>query len=189
MKTYYSLLNMRLSKLQKTILYLLKYSQDCGYSNLSMFQIFKLVYLLEVEHRRYIGTPFLFDINFKREKNGPISTDIYNAVESLTGKFINTKETQTEGYPFARKCHSLSKADLNGVLDFTTEELFFINSVLNDFLNIPQKKLQSIVYSTEPMVNIQQEEKQKGRELLGQQLDLDTVLLDNDILERISYGG
>lgn len=84
-----------MNKLEQTILYLLARAKEKGKDNLSKFELFKFLYLLEAESHKYTGKSFFNStVSFVRDKNGPISIDIYHALNSLKGKYINLTEVK-----------------------------------------------------------------------------------------------
>lgn len=178
---------MKLNKLERAILYLLSRAKENGVKNLSSFQIMKILYMLEVESRRFIGRSFIGEneIRFFRYPRGPISYDIYNSLSTLENGFIKVEESQTSGYPNPRRCYSLKKSINPLKLGFTKEELLFMNSVIDDYVNTNQKKLGEIVYSTEPMKSITKKEK-NNQILEGIPLQMNEVYLDKDIVAMIN---
>lgn len=60
--------NMPLTSLQVLILYILKFAKEQGVESLSQSQIMLLVYMMEVESRKYLGEPFIQGIRFQRGK-------------------------------------------------------------------------------------------------------------------------
>lgn len=174
----------QLNRLDETLVYVLKTAKKKGKDNLSKFELMKLLYLIEVNAWKFIGESFTNQINFVRDKNGPISYDVYKSTEKLQGLGILevTEENNTE-YGFPRHCHRLKK-DIE--LNFTESEQVFLNSVLDDYLNMSIRQLKSVAYETEPMRKIQTQEKGAGVAVLkGQRLKLEDVPLDEDILEAI----
>lgn len=174
-----------MTRLENTILYLLTKAEQKGIDNLSRFQIFKLLYLLEVESYKFLGKSFFDSISFVREKNGPISVDVYNALSNLNNKYIKIKETKKPDYPYPRHCIFLKKPIKR--IDLGESEKLFMNSVFESYLNLPMNKLKKIVYDTQPMKKIQEEEKrQKLSVLKGQRVDFSSIPLDEDMVDLIS---
>jgi uncharacterized phage-associated protein len=175
-----------MTKLESTILYILSRAKERGKDNLSKFELFKLLYLLENESYKFVGKSF-FDssISFVRDKNGPISVDIYNALNALQGKYITLNEEKKEDYSFARCCISLKKK-VNKI-DLDESESLFINSIVESYISLPIKKLKEIVYATEPMEQILEEEKRKKIKLLkGEKLNFNCISLDEDVVDLIA---
>lgn len=175
-----------MNKLEHTILYLLARVKEKGKDNLSKFELFKLLYLLETESYKFTGKSFFnSSISFVRDKNGPISVDIYNALNSLKDGYINLTEEKKEDYEFSRHCISLKnrlkKIDLN------ESEKLFINSIVESYIYMPIKELKKIVYATEPMEKILKTEKNKKIKVLkGEKLDFNCITLDEDVLDLIA---
>jgi uncharacterized phage-associated protein len=175
-----------MTKLENTILYLLSRAKERGKDNLSKFELFKFLYLLENESYKFVGKSF-FDssISFVRDKNGPISIDVYNALNVLKDKYINLKEEKKEDYNFPRCCISLKKK-LNRI-DLNESEKLFINSVIESYITLSMKKLKKIVYATEPMEKMIEEEKRnKVKFLKGEKLNFNCISLDEDVVDLIA---
>src|SRR3989339_1285461 len=167
-----------MSKLETTILYLLARAKERGKENLSKFELFKLLYLLEIESYKFTGKSFFnSSISFVRDKNGPISIDIYNALNILSGKHINMTEEKKDNYEYPRHCISLK--NIINKIDLNESEKLFINSVVESYILLPIKELKKIVYNTEPMLKLIEIEKQKKAKVLkGEKLNFDCVPLD-----------
>lgn len=176
-------MNKSLTRLDNTLLYLLSKAQEKGLKNLSKFQIMKLIYLVDVESYRYTGKSFLGDVRFVRDKNGPISLDIYKALEKLHPKYIVIEESQKQDYPFPRHGISLKK---HVRVNLTDSEKIFLNSVFESFLNLPQNTLKKIVYETDPMKDILRQERRVQKMLVGSRIPFDSIPLDEDVVEMIS---
>ncbi|MDP2736542.1 MAG: Panacea domain-containing protein [bacterium] len=175
-----------MNKLEQTILYLLARAKEKGKDNLSKFELFKLLYLLEIESYKFTGKSFFnSSISFVRDKNGPISIDVYNALNMLKNEYINLTEEKKEDYEFSRHCISLknklSKTNL------AESEKLFINSIVESYISLPIKELKSIVYATEPMEKmLEAEKKKKVKVLKGEKLDFNCITLDEDVLDLIA---
>lgn len=174
---------MKLTKLQETIVYILQHAKEKGIPSLSKFQLMKFVYLIQIESYRFMGSPFIDEVRFIREKNGPISTNIYDAIKSLEDEYIEMHVVPNREYGHDRHDHKLIKSPRTYAL--TREEIIFMNSVLDDYLHLSQKNLKDLVYDTEPMQNIIKQEKHDGNKA-GFSLDMNTVPLDPDVLEAMS---
>lgn len=174
----------QLSRLDETLIYVLKTAQAKGKDNLSKFELMKLLYLIEVNSWKFIGESFTNQINFVRDTNGPISYDVYKSTEKLQGLgIVEITEEDNSEYGFPRHCHRLKKS-IN--LKFTDSELIFLNSILDDYLSMSIKELKKHAYESEPMQLIQNQEKRSGIPVLkGQRLKMEEVPLDEDILEAI----
>lgn len=179
---------MKLSRLQKTTLYLLDYTSKRKHKNLSTFQIMKLIYLIEVESRKFLGKSFMEDdnISFHRYPRGPISYDIYNAIKGLEKSYISVKPVKVAGYTKPRHCHSLKKKVSNRTIGLTKEERVFLNSILDDYLVLSQSQLKKTVYGTRPMRIVLGIEKREGGVIKGSPIPLDSVPLDEEIINIIS---
>lgn len=176
---------MNITPLQQLIIYILKFAEEQGQSNLSKFQIMKLVYLVEVEYRKFVGEPLISNTKFQRYENGPISTDVYNAIDQLVGKYISVTYSNTEGYENTRACHK--SINTNKItFTFSKDQLIFLNCVLSDYVGLTQKKLKEIAYETEPMKEILTIEEKSNKKALGYTIDMNKVPLDEDILEAIT---
>lgn len=175
-----------MNKLESTILYLLARAKEKGKQNLSKFELFKLLYLLETESYRFAGKSFFnSSISFVRDKNGPISIDVYNALNSLSSKYINLVEEKKDDYEFSR--HSISLKNKLSKIDLSESEKLFINSVVESYIYLPIKELKKIVYATEPMEKILEIEKKKKVDVLkGEKIDFNCIALDEDVLDLIA---
>lgn len=173
-----------MTRLEELILFILDRAHKAGKKDLSMFQVFKLPYMMEVVSLKYAGIFFVPDITFLRDKNGPISVDIYKAVESLKGKgYIKVDVTENKKYGHPRYSHKLAKKLPK--LKFTDAEIIFLDNFLSKLLPLSQERLKRLVYSTEPMEEIRKEEK-GGKINKGAVIDLDSVRVDPDIVDTYS---
>lgn len=132
---------------------------------------------------KFLGHLFTDRVSFVRDKNGPISYDIYRSSQTLKDMGlidIKTQEGSAEyGYP--RLCHSLRSKLPN--LNFTDSEIIYLNSILDDYLGLTIKKLKEITYHTEPMLEMLKQEKSQGVTLLkGERINFNSIALDEDIL-------
>lgn len=131
-----------MTRLENTILYLLARAKQKHITNLSKFQIFKILYLLESESYKFTGKSFFESVAFARDKNGPISVDIYNALSKLDDSYISITKSKKPDYKFARHCVSLKKTPKK--LDLDESEKLFMNSVFESYMTMPMKKLKDI---------------------------------------------
>lgn len=179
-------------RLEAAILYLLMKAQQKGQNNLSKFEIMKHLYLIQSESYRYTGHGFFDTVAFVRHKNGPISYDIYTALNKLDGKYIRIWEEESKsGYPYPRTCHALTESlkqnkNFNdGAFEiFDDGEKIFLNSVIESNIKKTQSLLKKVVYETEPMQAILEEEKENKN--INQRLDFHKIHLDDSIVEAIS---
>lgn len=171
-------------RLQNTILYILKRASDKGVKDLSRFQIVKLLYLIQVESQRYSGEPFIENLRFFREKNGPLSQQIYNAVEELRGEYLDIVKIENKDYGHPRFAHRLKRKELN--IELGTDETMFLNSVLDDYLTLSQKTLRSMVYETEPMKEITDQEKKISSTLIGAPINTNSVPLSPQVVQALA---
>ena len=78
--------------LEETIIFILSQIYKVKKDNLSQIELFKLLYLIETESYRYTGDSFFNEeVLFTRDKNGPISVDVYKALDNLSD-FVQKKE-------------------------------------------------------------------------------------------------
>lgn len=173
---------MVMSRLEELILFVLDRAHRKGIDNLSRFQLFKIPYMIQVLSIKYAGSPFIPDATFVRNQNGPISIDIYSAIENLEKSGYVKKEVVKghEGYEYPRHSHKLNKKLPK--LDFTVAEQMFLDNFLAKLLPLSQKKLKEIAYATEPMKKIQEKEK-SGKIKKGAVIDFSTVVVDPDIVD------
>lgn len=175
-----------MNKLEFTILYVLARAKEKGKDNLSKFELFKFLYLLEAELHKYTGKSFFNStVSFVRDKNGPISIDIYHALNSLKDKYINLTEVKKTDYEFSRHCISLKNKP--GKINLDDSEKLFINSIVESYIHLPMKELKKIVYATEPMEKmLEAEKKKKVKVLKGEKLDFNCVTLDEDVIDMVA---
>jgi len=174
-----------MTRLESIIVYLVYRTKQKGKHNLAKFELFKLLYLLEVEARKFAGRSFLDSVYFVRDTNGPISVDVYNALQHLNGTYLTLRAVKKPDYPYPRHCIELKK----NVKDFhlSASEKLFINSVVESYANLSIKKLKEVVYNTEPMQVIQREEKQRKVALLkGHPINFNVISLDSDLVDLVS---
>ncbi len=173
------------NRLEETLIFLLNNGKEIGIDNLSKFQIMKLIFLLEVEAYKYTGKSFINAISFVREKNGPISIEIYRALDNLLDKgCIALNVTKKADYPYPRNCYSLKK--MPNKMHLRNTEKIFLNSVFNSYINLPQNKLKQIAYGAEPMKEILVKEKKEDKILKGHRLDFNKIPLDEELVDIIS---
>ena len=173
-----------MTRLENTILYLLGRAKQKGKDNLSKIELFKLLYLLEIESRKFTGKSFLENINFVRYKNGPISLEVYNALNNLKNNYIRITDKKNSDYPHSRHCIFLKKKV--GKLKFSDSERMFMNSVFETYLPLNIKKLKEEAYNTLPMKRIVEEEQKKKESLKGYPIDFNCVPLDEDMVDLIA---
>lgn len=173
-----------MNRLQETILHILKRASERGIKELSRFQIVKLIYLIQIESQKYTGEPFIDNLRFFREKNGPLSKQIYEAVDSLKNDYIEIERIPNPRYGHDKLAHRLKKTDID--ISLPLDEVIFLNSILDDYLSLTQNKLKEIVYKTQPMLDIISKEKESGKEQLGALIDTDKVSLDPQVLQALS---
>jgi len=172
------------NKLQETILYILKHASEKGLETLSLFQLVKFIYLIQIESQRFMGEPFIDRLLFFREKNGPLSAQIYQAIENLKDEFIDVEKVENITYGHFRFSHKLK--DSNIKIDLELEETILLNSILDDYILLSQARLKEIVYETEPMLDILQKEEAFGEQKIGTPIDMNQVPLDSEVLNAIS---
>jgi uncharacterized phage-associated protein len=174
-----------LNRLEELLVFILDRAQKEKIRNLSRFQMLKIPYLIQIYSLKFAGTPFLSDITFIREKNGPISVDIYQALERLSeSEFISVTEEPNETYGHPRHSHSLLKAPDH--FSFSQGETIFLDNFVAKLLPLTQKELKKIAYETEPMKVIQAEEEEADGIKKGAVIDFNSVSVDPDVMETYS---
>lgn len=130
-----------MSRLEELVLFILDRAHKKGINDLSKFQLFKIPYLIQVLSIKYAGSAFVPEATFVRDQNGPISIDIYSAIENLEKEGYIKKEiiTGRDGYEFERHSHSLKKKLPK--LNFSPAETIFLDNFLARLLPLSQKKL------------------------------------------------
>ena len=171
-----------MTRLEELILFILDRAHKMGIANLSRFQLHKIIYMIQVFAIKYTGKEFVPSLAFIREERGPISGDVYEAIDSLVHKkYVVLDITKKDDYPYSRCGHKLGKTIPQA--SFGIGEMIFLDSVLSDLLPLPQKKLKELTYSTEPMIQIIKTE--KGKIKKGLKLDLSLIQIDPDIVNQI----
>ena len=171
-----------MTRLEELILFILDRAHKMDIENLSKFQLFKIPYMIQVLSIQYAGTRFIPEATFIRHKNGPISIDIYSAIENLEKKgFIKVEKVKTHKYyAYARDEHSLIKKLPK--LSFSTGEEIFLDNFISKLLPLTQKKLKEIAYATEPMKEIKK--KETGDKIMkGSVLNFSSIVVDPDIVD------
>lgn len=167
-------------RLEQFILFILDRAHKMGIKDLSSFQLFKISYIIQVLSLKYAGKEFLSDMTFIRHRNGPISVDIYNAIDGLIKrKIIGLNVNKKEDYPYERHCHRLIKKPPN--FNFDKGEVIFLDNFLSKLLPLSHEKLKKYAYSTEPMQEIIKQE--KGSLKTGAVINFATVVVDPDVVE------
>lgn len=172
--------------LEETIIFILSQIGKVDKNNLSKIELFKLIYLIETESYRFTGGSFFNEkVLFTRDKNGPISSDIYRALDDLSS-FIQIKVEQNPEYGYPRHSVSLKKGIKYELEELKQDRKIFINSVFLSFGKLSINKLKEEVYNTEPMLAIRDEEKKKKtRCLKGVGMNFKTIKLDQDMKQII----
>lgn len=165
----------KLNRIEELLLFILDRAQKIGKKNLSNFELFKLPYLLEVFSLRYTGSKLIPDLTFQRDKNGPISKDIYEAKTNLEGKYIETKVIENPEYGHPRYANTLIRKIPK--LNFNLGETIFLDNFLADLLPLSQKELKRLAYKTEPM---------KGEVKKGTIINFTKVVIDPDVIDTYS---
>lgn len=169
-----------MTRLEELLLLILDRAQKMGMKDLSSFQLFKIPYVIQVFSMKYAGKNFLPHTVFVREKNGPISIDIYSAVDNLVKLgYIGLDVSKKTDYPFPRHGHRLAKKLPK--LSLSKGEIIFLDNFLSELLPLSQKKLKDFAYATEPMREILKDE-EKGIKK-GAVLNFSTVTVDSDVVD------
>jgi len=175
-----------MGRLEELLLFILDRANKKGIDGLSTIQMFKIPYLIQVESLKYTGKPFvdLLSMKFVRETNGPISLDIYNALDVLKRKKrITVDVVENKSYGKNRHNHKLVKKLTKS--PFSDGETIFLDSLLNEYLDMTIMNMKRLAYETEPMVEIIKSESKKKINK-GKPIDLSVVSLDPDIVDVLS---
>lgn len=174
-----------MKRTEELILFILDRAQKMDIENLSAFQLFKIPYIIQVFSIKYAGIEFLPNANFVRDKNGPISVDIYSARENLISKgYIDFKISKKKDYEFERHGHKLIGKVPKW--SFSQGEIIFLDNLLSELLPLSQKRLKEYAYDTEPMNDIMKQEKKTGEIKKGAVIDFSTVTVDPDVVDAYS---
>jgi hypothetical protein len=173
-----------MTRLEQLLLFILDRAKKEGKTDLSRFQMFKIPYLLQVYSFKYAGTPFITEATFIREKNGPISINIYNALENLKGAgYVKMEIKENEKYGHSKHAFTLAKKIPK--LDFDQGEVIFLDNFLSELLPLTQTELKKKAYDTEPMQEIQKKEKD-GNILKGAVINFSSISVDPDVVDTYS---
>jgi len=173
-----------MTRLEELLILILDRAHKEGKPNLSRFELLKIIYLLQVYALKYAGTTLLDNTTFIREKNGPISVDVYKSMDGLMADgYIKMDIQENKDYGHPRHCFTLAKKLPR--LNFGQGELVFLDSFLSELLPLSQAQLKSKAYATEPMKAIMNEEK-GGRIKKGQVLNFASVSVDADVVDAYS---
>lgn len=170
-----------MTRLEELLILILDRAHKEGKSNLSRFEILKIAYLLQVYALKYAGTTLLPDTTFIREKNGPISVDIYKTMDKLVANgYIKMAAKENKEYGYPRHCFALKKKSPR--LSFGQGELMFLDSFLSELLPLNQAQLKKKAYATEPMKVIII--KERGNKIKkGQVINFASVSVDADVVD------
>lgn len=169
------------TRIQELILFILDRAHKKGIDNLSDTELLKITYLIQVLSLKYTGAPFIADLSFQREERGPISIDVYQARDSMEGKYIEKTRQELGGGKF-RYCNKLLKKPVK--FSYEQGQLIFLDNFLSELLGSPTKRLVSLAYDTEPMKEIIKQEKKEGiKYKKGAKLDFSKVIVDPDVIE------
>lgn len=169
---------------EETIIFILSQIYKVKKDNLSQIELFKLLYLIETESYRYTGDSFFNEeVLFTRDKNGPISVDVYKALDNLSD-FVQKKERKKPDYPYKRHSFYIKEGVKYELKRLRQDQKLFINSVLLSFGGLAINKLKEKAYETEPMLDMISKEQKRGVECFkGASLNFKTVKLDKDMKE------
>lgn len=179
---------MELDRIDLSILWILRSAQTAGLSDLSKMQVNKLTYLLDTESREFMGKSFFSEITFVRENRGPISFNVYDSLDKLVNLgLINLEISDGPGFTAPRHGYSLKDGtNVESLNSFSEGELYFLASVIDDYIHLSQKELTDAAYNTDPMKSIVLEE--KGSIDKGRVIDMNTIRVNPEIME-MQYAG
>ncbi|HTY39765.1 MAG TPA: type II toxin-antitoxin system antitoxin SocA domain-containing protein [Candidatus Paceibacterota bacterium] len=176
---------MKYSKIEQLVLLILDRAHKQGMADLSKFQIFKITYLLQVMAIKYAGVPLLPGTTFVRNTNGPISVDLYNALENLEIQGLLKKSiTKKEDYKYPRHGYRIAKKLPK--LYLSKGEVIFADNFIAKLLPLTHNRLKDLAYATEPMRKIVAQE--KGELKKGTLIDFSLVTVDPDTVDGYSDG-
>lgn len=173
-----------MTRLGELLLFVLDRAKKYGKKDLSRFEVLKIIYLLQVYSLKYAGTALIAGMTFAREKNGPISVDVYNTMDALvTDGYLRKEVIENEGYGHPR--HAFSQSKKLPDLSFGAGEVIFMDSFLSELLPLSQRSLKERAYATEPMKAITKKEKNKSIRK-GDIIDFSLVSVDPDVMDAYS---
>lgn len=174
-----------MNKLEKTIVLILDAAREQSIHDLSKMQIHKLIYLIDVEARKYTGESF-FDnqVNFRRDERGPISVQVYDVLKKLQAEsIVEMNVTNGAGYSCPRHGYML-KSNVNARKYILSDgEMAFLGGIISDYILLSQPKLRNLAYDTEPMISVTKLEKQQANLAIGSTLNMNLVSLDSEIVD------
>jgi len=160
------------TRIANAVLYVLKRAHDRNVSDLSKFQLMKLLYLIDIEYRRYLGKSFYEAATFTRWDRGPILFEAYPVLDLLKSRGkIKVETSKNPHYGHDRECHSIVNPKMR--INLTGPEKIFLNSIIDSYVTLTQDRLRKIAYATEPMQKAV--EKEKSGKPIKERLDMNTV--------------
>ncbi|CAM3926257.1 MULTISPECIES: Panacea domain-containing protein [Paenibacillus] len=154
-----------MNKLQNVMIYFIKnFPQSLGRTKL-----IKAIYLLDCEWYKIYGSTFT-GMTYLRDNNGPFDTAFYDAKDYLLIQGIIEEIPYSfaggHGFEFHIGKNFPEEIELDGFVRYLADDIIndLGNSDLNGFL--------AKAYSTEPMIAVQNKEKQEGKKCYGEVLDM-----------------
>lgn len=162
-----------LSIIHRLIVYILKkLDRDVG-----IVELVKMVYLIDVEYFKLFGET-LTGLGYIRQKLGPYTRDISNAVTDLEEKepgVLEVKIISSRGHsPILKRSHKI-KEEVQFDPDLKSEEKEVANQVLDNIKFLTPKQLENESYKTEPMKEILKKETKVKEKLYGASLDFSLI--------------
>lgn len=175
-----------LTELDNAVLLLLKFAKKKGLPYLTQAQIQKAIYMLQVRSREYVGENFT-SIKFVRQPRGPISVNVKDSLQKLANLHYISTETKVISKERQAFCHSLANENFENVVSankalFALSTFQLLEKEFPKFMN-GRGEIRLGSYDTEPMKLITKEEETRGVVLTGEPLNLNTVRLNNNILD------
>lgn len=163
-----------LSTIHKLIAYILKKLDR----ELGAVELVKIVYLIDVEYFKLFGET-LTGLNYIRQKLGPYTRDISNAVIDLEEregeKIVETRLIPSKRHSsIPKRSHKLKK-EVRFEPGLEPEEKEVINQVISAIESLTPKQLEKESYKTEPMKEIIEKEKRVKENLYGAPLDFSLI--------------
>lgn len=146
LETLRTAINGDISKLQKTILYIMSVLGEA-----SKFKLAKLIYLLDYEY--ILNKNRLFtDAYYVRQQKGPLQVTLTDDLKRLQEKYLD--------FYFKNKSpHYSFKKEVKCSIDLKKEDIQSIDEILKKYSSYTEPRLFKKVYFTKPMKRIMRQEK------------------------------
>jgi|GEM_PF-2442709 len=150
-----------MSILEKSILYILEHQPD---NEIAILRLAKYLYLSDYIYAKTFGDTKSFTGTYSRYKNGPVPVKFYEALDKLYSAGMAVRVGNT--------IKLNQTIQLNG---FSEKEKACMEKVMADFARKSLSKVLEAAYSTEPMVEIIEQEQSIGETLFWKTIDFHKI--------------